>query len=145
MSIRATCCSGTGLHDAILTSPPLNGTQHRMPDSRPRGCESCDKRPPGQIRALPAATRTAGDRFSGSLRRVAAMLATLAVLVLTGSFACTFAMMWALQRLSFGHAVLQTARPTRAPHWSASALGPDDDPAFLRELRRRIDLGHFRH
>jgi hypothetical protein len=73
------------------------------------------------------------------------MLALLAVLVLTGSFACTFAIMWGLQRLGgVRNAAVQAPRGTPPLPRSGPPLGPDDDLAFLRELRRRIDLGHFR-
>ena len=73
------------------------------------------------------------------------MPAILTVIVLTGSFACTFGVMWALQRLGgFRTPAVQTAGPVPPARRVATVVGPDDDPAFLRELRRRIDLGHFR-
>jgi hypothetical protein len=73
------------------------------------------------------------------------MLAILAVLALTGSFACTFVIMWGLQRLSgVSTPAVQAPRGAQPLRRNGPPLGPDDDLAFLRELRRRIDLGHFR-
>lgn len=72
---------------------------------------------------------------------------TLAVFVaLAGAFAFTFALMWGLQRLGyFADPVIHGLPYTKVRRPIASPLGPDDDAVFLRELRRRIDLGHFRH
>ena len=72
------------------------------------------------------------------------MLAIVTVLVLVGSFVATFALMRGLQRKQ-GPAVQPAPGLPRAPRRIGSPVGPDDDVAFLRELRRRIDLGHFRH
>jgi hypothetical protein len=73
------------------------------------------------------------------------MLAILTVLVLAGTFTCMFAMMWVLQRHGgVRRSALPAPRPMPPPRPVAPPLGPDDDPAFLRELRRRIDRGHFR-
>jgi hypothetical protein len=66
--------------------------------------------------------------------------------VLAGSSAFTFALMWGVSRLgAFDDPTVQGRRPARMGRLIAVPLGPDDDLAFLRELRRRIDLGHFRH
>jgi hypothetical protein len=75
------------------------------------------------------------------------LLSTLVVLgVLAGSFAVTFALMWGLSRLgAFDDRTVRGRRPTPLGRLVAVPLGPDDDVAFLRELRRRIDLGHFRY
>jgi hypothetical protein len=74
------------------------------------------------------------------------MLAILPLaVVLAGAFAFTFAMMWGMQRLGcFDDPALRTVGRRQPARLSRSPLGPDDDLAFLRELRRRIDLGHFR-
>lgn len=72
------------------------------------------------------------------------MLAMLAVLVLLGSFLGTFALMRAIQRLQ-GPVVRPASGPPEPLRRSASPVGPDDDLAFLSDLRRRIDRGHFRH
>jgi hypothetical protein len=66
--------------------------------------------------------------------------------VLVGSFAFTFALMWGLQTLGvFDDRTVQRRRQAPLGRLIAVPLGPDDDLAFLRELRRRIDLGHFRN
>lgn len=70
--------------------------------------------------------------------------AILTVLVLAGSFLCTFALMRAIQRMQ-GLAVQPSPGLPQPRRRTASPVGPDDDLAFLRDLRRRIDLGHFRH
>ena len=71
------------------------------------------------------------------------MLAIVTVTVLVGSFVCTFALMRGLQRMQ--GAVVQPAPGLPQPvRRTVSPVGPDDDLAFLKELRRRIDLGHFR-
>lgn len=73
--------------------------------------------------------------------------AAVVVLVLAGSFAFTFALMWGLQRMG-GFAdpavAAATARGLRTMSYAGPPRGPDDDLAFLQELRRRIDRGHFR-
>lgn len=75
------------------------------------------------------------------------MASTLVVFVmLAGSFAFTWALMWCLQRRGcFADPVLHGLPRTTTRRPIALPLGPDDDAVFLRELRRRIDLGHFRH
>ena len=75
------------------------------------------------------------------------MLPALAVfVVLAGSFGLTFVLMRGLQRLGcFDDPIIPGLRPAPIMRPIALPLGPDDDTAFLRELRRRIDLGHFRH
>lgn len=75
------------------------------------------------------------------------MASALVVLVLAASFACTFALMWGIQRL--GGFADPSSRATAAAGWptmpaAVAPVGPDDDVAFLQELRRRIDRGHFR-
>lgn len=71
------------------------------------------------------------------------MLAMLAVLVLLGSFLGTFALMRVVQRWQ-GPVVQPASGPPQLARRPASPVGPDDDLAFLSELRRRIDRGHFR-
>lgn len=85
--------------------------------------------------------------FPDRLRYRAVMYGALPVLLLlAGVFACIFVLMWSAERLMRSR---QPAGQTQL--WppvlrrTTSPLGPDDDLAFLRELRRRIDLGHFRH
>jgi hypothetical protein len=73
--------------------------------------------------------------------------AAVVMLVLAGSFAFTFAVMWGLQRMGcFADRAGQPVTGHRPPvmRYAGPPMGPDDDPAFLQELRRRIDLGHFR-
>ena len=74
------------------------------------------------------------------------MLSVLAVaVVLTGAFGVTFAMMRGMQKLGcFDDSTVQAQPRMRLPR-PALPLGPDDDPAFLGQLRRRIELGHFRY
>lgn len=73
------------------------------------------------------------------------MLSTIVAFVaLTGAFACTFAFCWVLQRIGAFDAPGGQAKQPRSMRRVALPVGPDDDMAFLRELRRRIDLGHFR-
>jgi hypothetical protein len=72
------------------------------------------------------------------------MLPFLTVIVLIGSFVGTFALMRGLQRMQGPVVRPAPGLPGPGPR-PAAPVGPDDDLAFLRELRRRIDLGHFRH
>jgi hypothetical protein len=72
--------------------------------------------------------------------------AAVVMLVLAGSFAFTFALMWGLQRMGcFADSAVQPVTGHRLPvvRYAGPPMGPDDDLAFLQELRRRIDLGHF--
>lgn len=92
-------------------------------------------------RAGVLASGVAGRR-AASLRSVTAMLALLALLVLVGSFFGTFALMRGIQRLP-AQAVQPVSGLPRPARRIAVPVGPDDDLAFLRELRRRIDQGHF--
>lgn len=74
------------------------------------------------------------------------MISVLAVaVVLTGAFGLTFAIMSGLQKLGcFDDSTVRAQPRIRLPR-PALPLGADDDPAFLGELRRQIESGHFRH
>lgn len=72
--------------------------------------------------------------------------ALLVFVMLAASFGFTWALMWWLQRRGcFADPVIHGLPRTTARRPIAVPLGPDDDVVFLRDLRRRIDLGHFRH
>lgn len=70
--------------------------------------------------------------------------ALVVVLVLAGSFACTFALMRGIQRLGgFADPAIRPAVAGPSVRYASAPAGPDDDVAFLQELRRLIDRGHF--
>jgi hypothetical protein len=69
----------------------------------------------------------------------------LVVAVTLAAFAATYAAMWLVQGVLRVDEPLLRWRPgVELPRRFARPLGPDDDPAFLRELRSRIDRGPFR-
>jgi hypothetical protein len=70
-----------------------------------------------------------------------------ALVVLAGSFAFTWALMWGLQRTgAFANPAVQaaTAGQLGALRSPGPPKGPDDDLAFLQELPRLIDRDQFR-